>query len=595
MRFEYSSLALFAGISWAASLPNTTNFEQETRSLDEIYQAALAEGGVVTLWHGGDEKTQQNSLKSAFEARFPNMTLNVTVDLSKYHDVNLDAQLAADNVYVDSIILQTLHDYPRWKKQGALMNYAPLNFDKIYPVFKDAEAAYSGLLIFDWGISANMNKTSTMPTSYQDFTKPEYKDKIVLTYPNDDDAVLYQFELIIEELGEEWFNALLANNPRWVRGTATPGTLIKASNSSSAVTFSSGYSFADRPPVKYALPSDAKFVSWAQTGAILKKAPHPEGAKLLHSFMLSDENQSSRGWSVREDIPAPEGAETILQQPGTDAPAFAEFMADRGHVERRRDFYEVRIGTAQGLSPLIDDLLFNNPALSDVKIKQIHEGHTREYYAHKAVLCLESDYFLNAFTGNFKEASEGIMELHEDDPEHFEFLLKFMYTGAYNKHEIAKLAGDDKIKRVLVPVGVHAIADKYDVAKLYEPAAEDVKAVLVEAAQDREMLITAIRAHYGTEVNVDGAMGRLITSVVLENHQDLLRTKDFEQLLLAHPTFAADVALNLQRNALSALTAGWCIGCRANHNIDAAGMRKAGCTHFYCPRCSRQCPLPAVG
>ena len=72
--------------------------------------------------------------------------------------------------------------------------------------------------------------------------------------------------------------------------------------------------------------------------------------------MLSDENQSSRGWSVREDIAAPEGAETILQQPGTDAPAFAEFMADRGHVERRRDFYEVRIGTAQGLSPLIDDL-----------------------------------------------------------------------------------------------------------------------------------------------------------------------------------------------------------------------------------------------
>ncbi|KAI4624430.1 hypothetical protein J4E83_004104 [Alternaria metachromatica] len=356
MRFEYSNLALFAGLSWAASLPNTTKFERETRSLDEIYKAALAEGGVVTLWHGGDEKTQQNSLKSAFEARFPNMTLNVTVDLSKYHDVNLDAQLAADNVYVDSIILQTLHDYPRWKKQGALMNYAPLNFEKIYPVFKDAEAAYSGLLIFDWGISANMNKTSTMPTSYQDFTKPEYKDKIVLTYPNDDDAVLYQFELIIEELGEEWFDALLANNPRWVRGTATPGTLIKAANSSSAVTFSSGYSFADRPPVKYALPSDAKFVSWAQTGAILKKAPHPEGAKLLHSFMLSDENQSSRGWSVREDIAAPEGAETILQQPGTDAPAFAEFMADRGHVERRRDFYEVRIGTAQGLSPLIDDL-----------------------------------------------------------------------------------------------------------------------------------------------------------------------------------------------------------------------------------------------
>jgi ABC-type Fe3+ transport system substrate-binding protein len=160
----------------------------------------------------------------------------------------------------------------------------------------------------------------------------------------------------LEELGQEWFDRLLANNPRWVRGTATPGTLIKATNSSSAVTFTSGYSFADRPPVKYALPSDAKFVSWAQTGAILKDAPHPEGAKLLHSFMLSNEYQSTRGWSVREDIPAPEGAEKIFQQPGTDAPAFAEFMADRGHVERRRFFYEDKIGTAKGLSPLVDDL-----------------------------------------------------------------------------------------------------------------------------------------------------------------------------------------------------------------------------------------------
>ncbi|CAI9628807.1 unnamed protein product [Alternaria burnsii] len=355
MRSTFSSLALFAGASLAAYAPNKT-FERETRSIDEIYKAALAEGGVVTLWHGGDEKTQQNGLKTAFETRFPNMTLNVTVDLSKYHDGNLDDQLAADNVYVDSIILQTLHDYPRWKKEGALMNYAPLNFDKVYPVFKDADAAYSGLLIFNWGISANMNKTSTLPTSYQDFTKPEFKDKIVLTYPNDDDAVLYQFELILQELGQEWFDALLANNPRWVRGTATPGALVRAANSSSAVTFTGGSSFTDQLPIRYSLPNDANFTSWAQTGAILKKAPHPEGAKLLHSFMLSDEHQTGGSWSVREDIPAGKGAEPILQQPGTDAPAFATWMADRNNVERRRFFYEDKIGTAQGLSPLIDDL-----------------------------------------------------------------------------------------------------------------------------------------------------------------------------------------------------------------------------------------------
>lgn len=356
MRFTFSSLALFAVASIAAYAPKTTTFEKETRSIDEIYQAALAEGGVVTVWHGGDEKNQRDSLKRTFETRFPNMTLNVTVDLSKYHYINIDAQLAADNVYVDSIIFQTLHEFPRWKKEGVLMNYAPLNFDKVYSEFKDKDAAYNGFLIINWGISANMNKTSILPTSYQDFTRPEFKDKIVLTYPNDDDAVLYQFELIIQELGQEWFDALLANNPRWVRGTATPDTLVLAANSSSAVTFTGSYSFADQLPVRYALPSDAKFVSWAQTGAVLKDALHPEGAKLLHSFMLSDEYQLGGGWSVRADAPAPEGAETILQQPGTDTPAFATWMADREQMERRRNFYEDKIGTAQGLSPLIDDL-----------------------------------------------------------------------------------------------------------------------------------------------------------------------------------------------------------------------------------------------
>jgi len=49
-------------------------------------------------------------------------------------------------------------------------------------------------------LSANLNKTSAVTTTYQDFIKPEFKDKIVLTYPNDDDAVLYQFELMYVHL-----------------------------------------------------------------------------------------------------------------------------------------------------------------------------------------------------------------------------------------------------------------------------------------------------------------------------------------------------------------------------------------------------------
>jgi hypothetical protein len=49
--------------------------------------------------------------------------------------------------------------------------------------------------------------------------------------------------------------------------------------------------------------------------------------------------------------------------------------------------------------------LFNDPTLSDVKIKQISKGKTREYFGHKAILCAQSKFFMKAFTGGFKVRS----------------------------------------------------------------------------------------------------------------------------------------------------------------------------------------------
>jgi hypothetical protein len=71
---------------------------------------------------GGDERNQQDSLKQQFEPRFPGINLNMSVDLSKYHDGAFDQQLVHNNVFVDSIILQTLQDYPRWTADRALLN-----------------------------------------------------------------------------------------------------------------------------------------------------------------------------------------------------------------------------------------------------------------------------------------------------------------------------------------------------------------------------------------------------------------------------------------------------------------------------------------
>ncbi|KAJ3937959.1 uncharacterized protein N0V96_011958 [Colletotrichum fioriniae] len=333
--------------------------EVETRTIDEIHKAAVAEGGVVTLWHGGDEKTQQDALKEAFEKRFPGMTLNLTVDISKYIDGDIDRQLSQGNVYVDSVILQTLQDYPRWDQEGALLRYKPLDFDKIHPGFRDIWASWYAVVVFGWTNIWNAEKVSEGPVEYSDFLKPEYKDKLVFTYPNDDDAVLYAFDLAMQQNGYSWFENLLAQNPRWVRGTATPTTVMGQANNSYAVTFTGALGLAPTAPFNVSIPKNGLFVTWGQRAAILKDAPHKEGAKLLHNFLLSDEYQSPNNtgmWSVRKDIPAPAGFPDLMDVNSTNPIDFERFMADRERVERLKLFFESKIGSAQGLSPLVDDL-----------------------------------------------------------------------------------------------------------------------------------------------------------------------------------------------------------------------------------------------
>lgn len=161
----------------------------------------------------------------------------------------------------------------------------------------------------------------------------------------------------MQEFGYEWFEKLLAQNPRWVRGTGTPVTLLSSANSTAATTFTAAIGLSSSGSLNVTIPTQGSFVTWAQRAAIFKDAPHPEGAKLLHNFMLSYEHQNSTGsWSVLKDVPAPAGYPDIMDVTTTNPVEFERFMSDRVRVERLKLFFEDIIGTAQGLSPLIDDL-----------------------------------------------------------------------------------------------------------------------------------------------------------------------------------------------------------------------------------------------
>lgn len=212
------------------------------QTIPDLYQAAIQEGGTLTIYAGGDEKNQQDQTVQAFKAAFPKVNLNVSVDLSKYQDGRIDQELDSGKLNVDLAFLQTLHDFDRWEAQGVLLNYKPVGSDHVATKFKDRDGAYTGLIILSFSnvSSGDQVKAEDAPRDARDYLDPKWKSRIVLTYPNDDDAVLYEFYKIIQKYGWSYMDKLQAQDVKWVRGTQTPLTLLlKQQKAVSFTTFAS--------------------------------------------------------------------------------------------------------------------------------------------------------------------------------------------------------------------------------------------------------------------------------------------------------------------------------------------------------------------
>ncbi|HCE6516073.1 TPA: hypothetical protein NHO73_005566 [Pseudomonas aeruginosa] len=114
----------------------------ETDRLASLYARARGEGGKVVLWAGGDAPNQMDWLKTAFESRFPGVILDVTVDLSKFHDLRIDQELAAGTLTPDVAMLQTTFDFDRWKARDVLLRYKPVGFARQKKGYADPDGAY---------------------------------------------------------------------------------------------------------------------------------------------------------------------------------------------------------------------------------------------------------------------------------------------------------------------------------------------------------------------------------------------------------------------------------------------------------------------
>lgn len=335
----------------AFDTPSSLPPRQETRSLEAIYKAALAEGGKLVVYAGGDVPDGNAGVEKAFKERFPGIDIRIITDLSKYHDMRIDQQLAAGRLECDLAHLQTMHDFDRWKAMGVLEPYKPLGWEAVYPEFKDPDGAFTAVKLFSFSntVSAAI-PDGQAPRDALDYLDPRFKGKLVLTYPHDDDAVLFQFDRLVSVYGWEYMDKLMRQDVQWIRGTVPASRTVIAGDK--VATFTAAGSLIPGQTARFILPSTDTFLVWPQMAAIFRDAKNKEAARLYISWMLDKDTIKAMPyqWTVRRDAENPGGYGPVYNY-NTDPGAFRRFMADRARVERLKGRFEQVIGPVRGENP----------------------------------------------------------------------------------------------------------------------------------------------------------------------------------------------------------------------------------------------------
>ena len=322
----------------------------ETAELEALYRAALQDGGKLVVYAGGDTPQQQDGTKAAFAKRFPGIDIQIIVDYSKIHDVRVDNQIARKAPVPDVVQLQTVQNFPRWKKEGHLLPFKPASFGGMHPQFRDADGAWLAIGVLAFSLMYDVAGVGAdAPRSPQELADPKWKGKIASSYPQDDDATLFLYKQYAQAYGWDWVNKLATQDIQFARGTHSVREAIAAKRALIG-TGGSGTLTAADAPIRFAVAEGHPFMAWGQRAAILKRARNLNAAKLYMAWQVSRERQSTyyNGWSVRTDVQPAGNLKPVWEYANAHVKEFPEFMADRALVERWRQTFVMVLGDVQG-------------------------------------------------------------------------------------------------------------------------------------------------------------------------------------------------------------------------------------------------------
>jgi iron(III) transport system substrate-binding protein len=265
-----------------------------TKVTPELIEAARKEG--KTVWYTSVDLPVAERIAKAFEAKYPGVAVRVERSGAERIYQRISQEYGSKIYAVDTVNSSDAAHFIAWKRDGILAPYVPEDVALHYPPeHRDPDGLFaswrSTLCVI--GYNTKLVKPEEAPRSFADLLDPKWSGKIVKAHPGYSGTIMTSTFQMARDLGWEYLEKLSTQKVMQVQSAADPPkklALGERAIMADGVEYGMFQLKEKGEPVEIVYPTEGTPLIVGPSG-LMKNAPNPNAARLLHSFMFSAECQ----------------------------------------------------------------------------------------------------------------------------------------------------------------------------------------------------------------------------------------------------------------------------------------------------------------